>query len=105
MTLSDTLIDVWRQALVDRKDEVEIGGRRFRVGRTRSQGLRTVSLDYAEHVIEGIEQNPEKTSRWAQLAREGKRIMQFRYRTRYVGNVCDGALLRYPAWKTLGLPE
>ncbi|MGD0250556.1 MAG: hypothetical protein ABSB97_06705 [Thermoplasmata archaeon] len=80
-------------------------GRRYKVGRTRNQGLRTVALFYEEHPVEGIEQNPEKTSRWAQLARDGKQIMQFSCRHRYFANVCEGVLTRYPAWKSLGLPE
>jgi len=53
----------------------------------------------------GIEQNPKTASRWAELARQGNRIMQFRCSGRYVANVCEGKLLRYPAWKALELPE
>jgi hypothetical protein len=53
----------------------------------------------------GIEQNPATKSRWAALAREGSRIMQFRCQGRYVANVCEGKLLRYPAWTALALPE
>ena len=35
----------------------------------------------------------------------GNRIMQFRCKGRYVANVCEGKLLRYPAWKALTLPD
>lgn len=104
MTIGDTLIDVWREVLVEGKPVVEIFGQSCRVGRTRS-GLRTIGIPVGGMIIEGIEQNPEKTSRWAELARQGKKIMQFRAKGRYVGNVCDGALLRYPAWKSLGLAD
>ena len=45
--------------------------------------------------IDGIEQNPETGSRWALLAREGKRIMQFSLERRYIGNVAEGELVRY----------
>jgi hypothetical protein len=31
--------------------------------------------------------------------------MQFRCKGRYVGNVCEGKLLRYPAWTSLALPD
>ncbi len=55
--------------------------------------------------IIGIEQNPATNSRWAALARDGKQIMQFRCNGRNVANVCEGDLLRYPAWKGMGLPE
>ena len=104
-TLGETLIEVWRQVLSEGGSTVELGGRTIRVGRTRSQGLRTVEVTYHDVRLEGIEQNPLKPSRWGKLAQEGKKIMQFRLGSRYVGNVCDGVLLRYPAWRTSGLPE
>lgn len=105
VTLSEVLVDVWRQALVEGLSEVELGGRQYRVARTRSQGLRMVFFTYQENSIEGIEQNPEKTSRWAKLAQQGQRIMQFRCQGSYVANVCEGKLTRYPAWTSQGLPE
>ncbi len=104
MTLGDALVEVWRQALEEGKDTVELEGERFRVKRTRG-GLRIVSFRAGSHGFDGIEQNPQTSSRWAQLAREGKHIMQFSLNRRYVANVCEGKLLRYPAWKSLGLPE
>lgn len=105
MNLSESLVEAWRQALVEGRPEVELAGRHHRVGRTRAQGLRTISFLYGEHMIEGIEQNPEKTSRWAQLAREGKRLMQFKFRNRFFANVCEGVVTKYPAWTALDLPE
>ena len=51
----------------------------------------------------GIEQNPRKSSRWAHLARRGKRVMQFSCQGRYIGNVCEGRLTRYGAWRDLSL--
>jgi len=104
-SLGELLVDVWRQAIAEGRTEFLVGSKRCTVGRTRAQGLRTVTFAHGDVVLEGIEQNPEKTSRWAQLAREGKRIMQFRCGRRYVANVCEGTLLRYPAWKGLGLPD
>ena len=105
MALGELLVEVWRQALAENRPEVEVGARQYQVGRTRNQRLRTVSLVHGDWLIEGIEQNPEKTSRWAELARNGKKIMQFSCRHRYFANVCEGVLTRYPAWKSLGLPE
>ncbi len=105
MTLGDILVSVWRQSLDEKRTEVEIEGIRHRVGATRRQALKTVTFTYAERPIEGIEQNPETKSNWAKLAREGQRIMQFRCRGRYIANVCEGRLLRYPAWASLGLPD
>jgi hypothetical protein len=105
LTLHETLVDVWRQVLVEGRTEAEVDGVRRPIGRTRTQGLRMVSFSFRDHAIEGIEQNPEKPSRWGALAREGKRIMQFSCRGRYFANVCDGSLLAYPAWRALALPD
>ena len=99
------MLAVWRQALVDEKPVVEIDGQRCRVSKTPSKRLRTVMFDYGEHRITGIEQNPRTTSRWAELARRGERIMQFSVQRRYVGNVCEGKLVRYGTWSAMGLPE
>jgi hypothetical protein len=104
MTLADTLHTVWKGVLADGLEVLEVEGERCRVGRTRAQGLRTVSFHYQGHPIEGIEQNPNKDSRWAKLAQEGKRIIQYRCHGRYIANVCEGTLLQYPAWKALDLP-
>lgn len=105
MTLSELLVDVWRQSLVDSLPEVEIEHQRYKVARTRAQALRVVSFRYREYLIEGIEQNPQTTSRWAKLAQQGQRIMQFSCHRQYVGNVCEGRLTRYPSWKGQGLPD
>jgi hypothetical protein len=96
-TLAETMVAVWRQALVENRAEVELATQKCPVTRTRSKGLRAVSFVHRDHQIEGIEQNPETQSRWAALARGGSQIMQFRWRGRYIGNVCDGALMRYPS--------
>jgi len=45
--------------------------------------------------IRGLEQNPDTKSRWAQLARAGKKVMQFLSEGRYVVNVVDGKVTLY----------
>jgi len=105
MTLSVDLVEIWRQAIAEGRDVVDLRGEKYRVTTTRSKGLRVVVLIHDGQQIEGIEQNPETKSRWAAMAREGKRIMQFRVHGRYIGNVCEGTLLRYPGWKSAGLGE
>lgn len=105
VTLAETLVDVWRQVMIERRTEVELGELRYRVDRTRNRRLRTVGIRYEGFAIEGIEQNPETSSRWAQLAKEGQRVMQFSCGGAYVANVAEGRLTRYPAWKAAGLPE
>ncbi len=105
MTLGETLVSIWQQVLVEEKFAVELENQTCQVGSTRAKKLRTVRFDYGDCRIDGIEQNPETTSRWAALAREGKRVMQFSCQHRYVANVCEGILTRYPAWHALQLPE
>lgn len=105
MTLEETLIHVWRQALEPEAEEIEIEGKSFKVGRTRSKGLRIVEFPFAGKTVTGIEQNPATSSRWAEMAREGKRVMQFSCGGRYFANVAEGKLMKYSAWEALGLPE
>ncbi len=105
MTLGETLIFVWQQSLADGQEEVELGRESYPVTVFRAKKLRSVEFSHGELRIIGIEQNPATSSRWAALAREGDRIMQFRCKGRYVANVCEGKLLRYPAWRALALPD
>ena len=46
-------------------------------------------------MFRGLEQNPGTKSRWAQLARSGKKVMQFLSEGRYVANVVDGKVTMY----------
>ena len=57
---------------------VVVGGREFRVSRTGSRRFRTVRFVAGGEKYQAIEQNPEKPSRWGQLARLGHRVVQFR---------------------------
>ncbi|HKX17640.1 MAG TPA: hypothetical protein VJT33_06470 [bacterium] len=103
--LADLLVEVWRQVVVDGLAEIKVGRRRLPVEFTKTKHLRTVEVSYGSLRLFGIEQNPRTASRWAKLAREGKRIMQFNAGGRYVANVCEGKVFRYPAWRAMGLPE
>jgi len=82
-----------------------MGGESLRVSVFRAKNLRSVEFSYGDKRIIGIEQNPAASSLWAAQAREGSRIMQFRFTGRYVAKVCEGKLLRYPAWNALGLSD
>ena len=105
MTLGETLISVWQQSLADGQERVALGHESYPVTVFRAKKLRSVNFRYGELAIIGIEQNPKTASRWALLAQEGKRIMQFRCEGRYVANVCEGKLFRYPAWTALALSD
>jgi hypothetical protein len=66
-----TLVDVWRQVLVENATVVELGGKRYSVRITPRKGLRQVDFVFDGNEIRGLEQNPDTKSRWAQLARAG----------------------------------
>lgn len=95
LSFEETLIDVWRQALVENAKAVKVGGKSYAVRRTPKRGLRQVDFTFDGHDVRGLEQNPETKSRWAQLARSGKKVMQFLSEGRYVANVVDGKVTRY----------
>ena len=94
-SLEETLVDVWRQALVENASEVQIGGKYYPVVKTSRKRLREVVFDFDGNEIRAIEQNPETKSRWAQMARAGKKVMQFISEGRYLANVVDGKLTLY----------
>jgi hypothetical protein len=89
------LIEVWRQALVENATVVELDGSRYPVRRTPKRGLRQVDFVFDGNEIRGLEQNPDTGSRWAKLARSGKRVMQFLSEGRYVAVVVDGKVKLY----------
>jgi len=94
-TLEETLISVWRQALKDGARTVTVGDKSFPVRRTSRSRLREVDFQFEDHELRGLEQNPKTTSRWARLAREGKKVMQFLRAGRYIAVVVDGRVQFY----------
>jgi hypothetical protein len=95
LTFEQTLVDVWRQALVENTKAVELGSERFPVRITPRRKLRQVDFVFEGNEIRGLEQNPETKSRWAQTARSGKKVMQFLSEGHYVANVVDGKVTLY----------
>lgn len=89
-SFEQTLIEVWQQALVEDAKVVVLGKERYPVRRTPKRGLRQVDFVFDGNEIRGLEQNPNTKSRWAQIARSGKKVMQFLSEGRYVANVVDG---------------
>jgi hypothetical protein len=94
-SFEQTLVEVWRQSLVENADVVELGTERYPVRRTPKRGLRQVDFVLDGDEIRGLEQNPETKSRWAQMARSGRKVMQFLSEGRYVANVVDGKVTLY----------
>ncbi len=91
----DTLLSVWRQALVEDRKTVLLEGAPYPVRPTSRSKLREVNFRFEGQTLRGLEQNPNTISRWAQLAREGKKVMQFLSDGRYIANVVDGKLQFY----------
>jgi hypothetical protein len=95
LSFEQTLVEVWRQALVENSKAVELGTERYPVRSTPKRRLRQVDFVFDGNEIRGLEQNPQTKSRWAQLARSGKKVMQFLREGRYVANVVDGKVTLY----------
>ena len=87
--LEETLISVWRQAMVEDAKVVTLRDEKFPVRRTSRSRLREGDFCFDGHALRGLEQNPETSSRWAQLARQGKKVMQFLHQRRYIAVIVD----------------
>ena len=102
MTLEEALVTVWRGAMVEGAEEVELDGQRYPVRETPRNRLREVDFVFEGQKLRGLEQNPKTESRWAQLARAGHKVMQFLSAGRYIGNVVDGKVTIYGGKKKSG---
>jgi hypothetical protein len=89
------LIEVWRQVLVENAKVVVLGTEDYPVRLTPKRRSRQVDFVFDGTIIRGLEQNPDTKSRWAQMARAGKKVMQFLSAGRYVANVVDGKVNLY----------
>jgi hypothetical protein len=95
--LEDTLVSVWRQVMVENSKVVQLDGRTFPVRQTSRSKFREVDFQFDGETLRGLEQNPKTKSRWAQLAREGKKVMQFLSGGKYIAVVVDGKVKIYGA--------
>jgi hypothetical protein len=68
---------------------------RYPIARASKRKLRQVDFKFDGQQIRGLEQNPDTRSRWAAMARDGKKVMQFLVEGRYVANVVDGKVTMY----------
>jgi len=94
-TLEGTLLSVWRQVMVDDFAVVVLDGNTWAVKRTARRRLRQEDFQFDGKDIRGLEQNPDTKSRWAQMARVGKKVMQFLAGTGYIAVVVDGQVRLY----------
>jgi hypothetical protein len=93
--LQATLLSVWQQALIDKKKTVELDGETYAVRQTAKSKLKQVDFRIEDRELRGLEQNQNTKSRWAKLAREGGRVMQFLERGKYLAVVVDGKIHVY----------
>jgi hypothetical protein len=93
--LEETFLAVWRQALLEGKKIVAVADDTFSVLITPKQKLKQVNFQLGGRNFRGLEQNPDTKSRWAAMARSGKKVMQFLEDGRYVAVVADGKFIPY----------
>jgi hypothetical protein len=93
--LDKALLEVWRQALVERVRKVKLHGELYVVRRTPRHGLAQVDFEFAGERLRGLEQNPRTASRWAQMAAKGIKVMQFLSGGRYVAAIADAKITHF----------
>ncbi len=90
MTLSIPSIRKYAHEVADQllkmDRHIEVDGDLYPIEKTSRAGLRNVKID--EYVF--MEQNPEKDSRYAKMAREGHEIIWIFQDWEYVGRIIDG---------------
>jgi hypothetical protein len=96
LSLEDALLSVYQQSLVENRKTVVLEDRSFPVRATAKRKLKQVDFQHEGRELRGLEQNPETKSRWAAMARSGKKVMQFLEGGRYVAVVGDGEVHFYP---------
>ena len=99
MIEAETLKSIATQLMTS--TSVSVDGKSISVRHTSRQHLRTAAFTVGGREYRAIEQNPEKPSRWGQLARSGHQVVQFKdaERNKFVAVVVDGEVTFYGASK------
>jgi hypothetical protein len=97
LSLEEALVSVWQQAFAENAKTITLDDVSYPIRRTSRSKLREVDFKFGDTTLRGVEQNPSTNSRWAKLAREGKKVMQFLVDGRYVAGVADGKVTVYHA--------
>jgi hypothetical protein len=95
MTFEQAVLSVWHQALVEDLTIVALDGNEFSVRSTPKQHLKQIDFRFDGRDLRGLEQNPNTRSRWAELATNGAKVMQFLEHGRYLAVVADGKMHQY----------
>jgi hypothetical protein len=94
-SLESALLSVYQQSLIELKKSVDLAGESYPVGQTSKSKLKQIEFRFEDHQLRGIEQNPNTKSRWAKLARDGQKVMQFLEHGSYIAVVADGKVHLY----------
>lgn len=86
---------------MERADTIDLASEKHRVRQTAKRGLRQVDFTFNRQKLRGLEQSPQTQSRRAQLAREGKRVMQFLVKGHYAV-VIEGKVMFYDEPRSAG---
>jgi hypothetical protein len=95
MNLEEALISVWQQVFEKNGKAVKLEDASYPVRRTTRAKLREVDFQFGGRNLRGVEQNARTNSRWATLARQGKKVMQFLDAGKYVAVVVEGKVTLY----------
>ncbi len=90
----------WQQSLVDGAKHLAVGGKTYPVCRTAKRNLAWVDFELDGIPYRALEQNPQTKSRWAELARQGAKVMQFLSAGRYTAAVFSGKVTHYTRGKS-----
>jgi hypothetical protein len=96
LSLEDALLAVHQKSLVENRKTVVLEEKSFPVRVTAKRKLKQVDFQFDGKELRGLEQNPETKSRWAAMARSGKKVMQFLEGGRYIAVVANGRVHFYP---------
>jgi hypothetical protein len=91
----DLLSSIAKQMMSE--SSVGVGDQRVPVRKTSAHRFRTVAFEMGGKEYQAIEQNPNKLSRWGQLAKKGHQVVQFKdvETNRFVAVAVDGKVRLY----------
>ena len=81
--------------MIENADAVTLGTESYPVTKSKAKRLRQVVFDFDGESFIAIEQNPKTKSRWAKLARDGQKVMQFLQAHKYVAVIVAGKFIPY----------
>ena len=100
-SLNTELLSSVANEMMSGKNHVEVQGNSMYVRCTSSHKLKTVAFTMNGREYAAIQQNPDKPSRWGQLAKAGHQVVQFKdaETNRFVAVAVDGRVKEYGALK------